>query len=837
MRLPRRVQICGAAVAVTAGLISSTAMSATGEPSDPVYRVAGLSEPAEIRVDDWGVPHIYADEHYDAFFAQGFNAARDRLFQIDLFRKRGLGRLAESFGPSYVQQDLANRRFMYRGPLDREWLAYGNDAKRIAEAYTSGINAYIEAARRNEDLMPWEFEFLGYEPEKWRPGDVVRLRSHALVGNLASEVERAYFVRDFGFEYEDIRSPLAADWKTKIPKGLNLDVLPKDPDDLLAVYNAATAGVEFSPDDLDDGFFGSATIDGRRVEPSGGSQRPDAGDPDASIYRSGTRGRHEGSNTWAVAPERTATEGPLIASDPHRTQAVPSLRYAAHLNAPGLNVIGAGEPGLPGVSLGHNERIAFGLTIFDIDQEDLYVYRTNPKNPDEYRYRGRWEPMTIEPTSVDVRGGEPVSEDLKFTRHGPVIYEDPDSNVAFAVRTVWSEPGTGAYFGSIEYMRSQNWREFLGAMNRWGTPGENQQYADVTGRIAWKPGGKTPVRHNWDGLLPVPGDGRYEWDSFYPMDKLPMSVDPERGWLQTNNEMRLFDDFENGPEPEYVNRKIGFEALLTARAVRTREVLAEQDEATLRSMRRLQRDNLSVPARTITAALGDVESDQPRVRRALDLLRGWNHRMDNDSAAAALFDVWTDLHGAPGTGDGFLGQAVVDAAVEDPQAAERIGVPHETALLDMISHPRKWFPGDAVAARDRAIVSSLDRATRKLRRDQGADQDAWRYGFYNRQVLRHPFSALVDSRSRRAIDVGPRERVAVGNTVGDDGASWRYVAEPGNWDDAIAMNNPGQSGDPESPLYDNLFEPWATGGSFPLLFSRDAVEKHTRMRIRLLPED
>lgn len=848
VRPSRRTFLTGtgalAAAAVAPSVAASPASAAPAgstaqETPDHVYRVDGLSGPAEIRVDSAGVPHIAAEHHYDAFFAQGFNAARDRLFQIDLWRKRGLGRLAASFGPAFVDQDAANRRFMYRGSMSQEWLAYGNDAQRIAESYAAGINAYIAAAEQDTSLLPWEFEFLGYSPERWEPEDVVRVRSHAIAGNLTGEVERAYFVRDFGFQYEDIRSPLAAGWQTAIPEGLNLDLLPDDPDELLSVYLLATADVELREEDLEAVEFGSPTLRGHTVQRGEtASNAPDAADEgrgDGSGTGSPYRRPNEGSNTWAVAPQHTATEGPLIASDPHRGQGVPSLRYIAHLNAPGMNVIGAGEPGLPGVSLGHNENIAFGLTIFDIDQEDLYVYETNPENPTEYRYQGRWIPMEIEEAEIEVRGGDPVVVALKFTRHGPVIYEDEERHVAFAVRTAWSAPGTGAYFGSVEYMRAQNWDEFLAAMNRWGAPGENQQYADVEGNIGWKPGGKTPVRENWDGLLPVPGDGRYEWDGFYSMDKLPVNVNPDRGWLQTNNEMRLFDDFENGPQDEYVQRKIGFEALQTARATRTRELLADVQDATVQSMNELWRDRLSIPARSIIGELDAIATDDQDVQQAIALLRNWDYQMGNDSAAAALFDVWTALHGAPGVGAGFLGQALVSAVVDDAEAVERIGVPDETVVPEMVANPEDWFTGDVVAKRDQAVVTSLRHAVDKLTEDQGDDPGQWRYGAYNQQELRHALSDLVDFRTRRQIDIGPRERFVVNNTIADEGASWRYIAEAGNWDQAVAMNNPGQSGDPESPYYDNLFASWAAGETFPLHFSDEAVRDNTEVLIWLRP--
>ena len=210
--------------------------------------------------------------------------------------------------------------------------------------------------------------------------------------------------------------------------------------------------------------------------------------------------RSAGSNNWVVAPERSATGRPILADDPHRSHALPSLRYIAHLNAPDLNVIGAGEPALPGISIGHNERIAFGLTIFAMDQEDLLFYN---RDGDRYRYQDRWEPLERVETTIAVRGAAPVSVSLAFTRHGPVIFEEDDR--LWVVRAAWLEPGMAPYFGSIEYMRASNWRGFVAALNRWGAPSENQVYADVDGNIGYKPAGLLPRRVNYDGLLPVRG--------------------------------------------------------------------------------------------------------------------------------------------------------------------------------------------------------------------------------------------------------------------------------------------------------------------------------------------
>ena len=463
------------------------------------YQVDGLSAEAEIIVDQYGVPHIYANDHYDVFFVQGFNAARDRLWQIDLWKRRGLGQLAEILGASYVDQDKAARMFVYRGDMYAEWLAYGNDAKRIAESFTAGINAFIKVAKANADLMPVEFGLLGYQPSQWHADDVVRIRSNGLWRNVVTEVWRAQLACADQAELAARWLKLEPTWQTQTPAGLDPCVIP---DNVLDNYLLATASVNF--DDLSP------------------PQRM------AKALTKAKRDAHKldvGSNNWVVTGSRTTTGRPILADDPHRSHAVPSLRYVAHLNGPGINVIGAGEPALPGISIGHNDKIAFGLTIFPIDQEDLYVYE---KKRGGYLYQGDVEPFTQRGETVAVKNGKAQSVTLKFTRHGPVIAETKKH--AFSVRAAWLQPGMAPYFGSIEYMRAENFREFVGALNRWGAPSENQVYADIDGNIGYKPAGRFPKRDNWDGLMPVPGDGSYEWDGYFDMDVLPEEYNPERGF-------------------------------------------------------------------------------------------------------------------------------------------------------------------------------------------------------------------------------------------------------------------------------------------------------------------
>ena len=534
--------------------------------------MTGLRAPAEILTDPWGIPHIYASSTHDAFWTQGFQVARDRLWQIDTWRRRGLGLLAQVWGAEYAGQDRAARLFLFRGDMHAEWLAYASDTKDIATAFTAGINAYVTLTQQDPARLPLEFRELGYEPALWAPSDVARIRSHGLFDNVTHEVARALILRDFGPAAEQLLRRREPAGELTVPEGLDLRVIP---DDVLRDYALALRPAQLR---------GPA---GASAEAGGGPVR--AG---------------EGSNNWVLAPERTATGRALLANDPHRTVALPALRYIAHLSAPGFDVIGAGEPALPGLSIGHNGHVAFGFTVFPVDQEDLYVYRTRPAQPREYWYRDRWEPMTVVREEIPVRDAPPVPVELWFTRHGPVIRSAPESDAAFAVRAAWLEPGMAPYLSSIETMRAPDVERFTAALNRWGAPGENLVYADEAGNIGWKAAGLTPVRPNWDGTLPVPGDGRYEWAGFYDMDALPAEVNPARGWIATANEMNLPPGF---PHDQVITR----DWPAPFRAERIAEVLGPATGSTVADMVRLQGDYVSLPARRMVRVLPRAELDRP----------------------------------------------------------------------------------------------------------------------------------------------------------------------------------------------------------------------------------
>jgi penicillin amidase len=774
------------------------------------FTLDGLGAPAQICVDNWGVPHIYASTVDDVFFVQGFNAARDRLWQIDLWRRRGLGLLSEVFGPEYVARDRAVRLFLYRGDMHSEWLAYGSDTKRVATRFTAGINAFVRLTEENPELLPIEFREFRYRPALWSPEDVARIRSHGLFYNLRQEVLRARVVRDFGPHVEDLRRRREPPHELRVPDGLDLSLIP---DDVLNVYELATTPPVFAA---------SATT-GDDVAPP---ERPPGG---------------SNSNNWVIAPQRTATRRPMLANDPHRALSVPSLRYLAHLSAPEFDVIGAGEPALPGISIGHNGRIAFGLTIFAIDQEDLYVYETNPDEPMEYRYQGRWEPMRVVHEAVPVKDADPVSVELRFTRHGPVIYEAPQRRTAFAVRAAWLEPGMAPYLGSMDYMRAQNWYEFLAAMNRWGAPPENQVYADTEGNIGWQTGGLTPIRPNWDGLLPVPGDGRYEWAGFYDMDQLPGTENPASGWLATANEMNLPPDFPP-------DRTISYDWYAPYRRERIGEILAANAAMSTRDSVRLQTDYVSIPARRIVGRLKDLQADDLGVAELLTMLRDWDGDLSADSAPAAVFEVWYRRHLRPALLRKALEPLVPPERVD---AALAVILPDEVLLadarvdLDLLENPGDRMGPNPDATIAEAVLSSLRDTRGDLERLLGPDRADWTWGKLHVSRLSHPFSALVRESFRQQTSIGPAPRGGSGDTVGNTaytsdfvqsaGSTFRIVVDVGSWDDSVAMNSPGQSGRPDSPHYADLFASWASDDAFPLLYSRERVEETTAERIVLEP--
>jgi penicillin G amidase len=535
-----------------------------------------------------------------------------------------------------------------------------------------------------------------------------------------------------------------------------------------------------------------------------------------------------GSNNWAIHGSRTASGRAIVANDPHRAHAVPSLRYIVHLKAPGFDAIGAGEPAVPGISLGHNGTIAFGITIFCADQEDVYVHRIDERG--HYRHGKGLEAMQVIAEPIPVKGEADQIVTLKFTRHGPVIREDAIRGTALAVKSVWFEPGSAAYLASVAAMRTRDFSEFRKAVGHWGAPSMNIVYGDVAGNIAWMPAGKMPRRPNWNGLLPVPGDGSHEWHGFLSQDELPLRLNPAEGFVATANQMNLPADWPHESLP------VGFEWSERSRATRIHEVLGQRCDETVTSSQELQTDVLSVPARRLQRLLMGLSSKNTEVALGLAMLRAWDCRLTVDSAAAALFEVWWMKHLRPRLLRHMARNASL-AAILAPG-----DIDGTLAALEALD---ARFGSDATKARDDLLHDTLGAAVGECRDRFGVNADHWSWGALHQGYFEHALSRL-NAQCVPPMDVGPLPKGGSGSTpmhagyrLGDfrvtHGGSVRMVMDVGAWDNSVCINAPGQSGDPRSPHYRDLAPLWAKGEYVPMLYSSGRIEPEITHRISLKP--
>ena len=771
-------------------------------------RLPALARPVDILIDAHGIPHIRAETFLDAFVAQGWNAARDRLWQLDLWRKRGLGLLAADFGPGYLEQDRASRLLLYRGDMSREWGSYAEDDKTICEAFTAGINAYIALCEAEPERLPPEFGLLGTRPGRWAAEDVVRIRSHSLSRNGISEILRANVLARSDLGTDLIRRSLEPPVTPAIPDGLDPSIVPLA---ALDVLKLATTDVRFTPERL------AAKLE----EAAQWRQVTDLGD----VLRDES---FAGSNNWAVSAALSGTGAPVLASDPHRNHALPSLRYIAHLTAPGLDVIGAGEACAPGVSFGHNGDLAFSGTIFYIDQEDVFILKKAPDDPDMFVEGGERRPIDTVAELVGVRGHPDQTLKLRFSPHGPIFHET--ATHAFALRSVAQEPGTAPYLGSLTGMRERTVAGYAASLHRNKTPSTNHVFADKAGSIAWRPAGLAPVRQGHDGLLPVPaGSGR--WAGFMEASLMPLTVNPACGWLATANAMNL------PPDWDHVRHPLGFEWVDRARLNCIEETLAPARSHGVADAAALQTSSVSVPARRLAKLVLGIPAWTPNVLAAQRLFAGWNGDLARDSAAAALSEVWWMKHLKPG---------LLNLLVDAPELrALLVPVDNETAL-GLLEAPDRRFGAQPILRRDQLLFSTLEAAFTDLGNHLGADTKRWAWGKLHHARFEHPLADLPGAKEAGLSDLGPwpmagsaSSPMHTGYRLSDfrviAGASFRMVVDLADPDRSTCINSPGQSGDPRSRHYGDLTPLWAAGRYVPMPFTRGAVDAAAVERIRLEP--
>lgn len=771
-------------------------------------QIPGLESPVEILTDRWGVAHIYARNEHDLFFAQGYNAVSDRLFQFEMWRRQATGTVAEILGRRELERDIGARLHRFRKDLGQELAHYHPRGEAIVTAFVEGINAYIARTEQDPGLLTPEFTWLGIRPGRWKPEDVIS-RHQGLLSNVTTELVVAQAVAKAGAD-------AVAELQWLRPGTPKLDLDPAIDatlinDNILELYRAFRAPLDFRPEDVEPRY---------RADTVAASDR-------AGAIATGDGRDAIGSNNWTVSGRFTQTGYPIVANDPHRTLAVPSLRYFVHLNAPGWDVIGGGEPVLPGISIGHNRQGGWGLTVFGQDNEDLYVYDTDPANPDRYRYGEGWETMRVIEETIPVKGENPVTVKLKYTRHGPVLYEDSEHHRAYALRAAWMEIGNAPYLASLRMDQARSWEEFVDACSYSRIPAENMVWGDRDKNIGYQAVGISPIRPHWSGLVPVPGDGRYEWDGFLPITALPHLENPPRGYWATANNYMLPDGY---PYTNAIHYTWGDEM----RGLRVDELMASGRRMTIVDMMNYQHDQLSIPARNIVPLLRPVAIRDRAVSRARDILVDWDYQLGADSVPAGIYVRFERI----------LMHKVAGKMVPDSLAREFTSL-NKKRVIDWLVAPDGHFGEDPIAGRDRLLLDSLTEAVAQMRKLRGSDMAKWQYGGtdYKHVLIEHPLAPAVNEKLRAQLNVGPAPRGGYDSTLnatgaGDNqrsGATFRVILDTAEWDNSVATNAPGQSGDPRSPHYRDLFRLWSKHQYFPLFYSRGKVESVTERRLVLEP--
>ena len=781
---------------VAAGATGAVAAGAFGyllrrplPPLDGELRLKGLSAPVEIVRDRWGIPHISARDPLDAFFAQGFCHAQDRLWQMELTRRLTAGRLAEVFGKLALDVDRFQRRLGLHRAAQREWDTADADLRDTLRAYAAGVNACLDGLVAAKKLPP-EFVLARFQPEPWQPVDTLgfaRYLAYSQTPNWESELVRSRLIARLGYAAASSLEP---------------DVWQPDSDAL------------------------------PRLEDWGPPEAPEPGEL-PPIALAGGPGV---SNAWAVSGARSSTGKPLLANDPHMFPRLPSVFYEAHLAAGGeLNVAGASAPGAPGVIIGHNRHIAWGITASMADAADLYVERLDPGDSRRTEFAGRWESGTLVREVIPVKGrAKPWTEDVLITsRHGPLLTPTPslaDEHRPLAMRSMVLEAESAAS-AILAINRAASWDEFRAAASRWGTPTMNLTYADTDGNIGYQMVGSVPVRERGEGLVPSPGwTGQYEWRGTIPFDELPRAFNPSDGlWANANQHVAT-------SSPHFFSR----EFIDPARYQRIRQVLESKTRHSAVDFGALQADEVSLPARRVAAVL--VEHVRPRRRpeaRALDELRRWDGRVSADSPAASIYEVFRNelvrARHAEAVGDLL---PVLHGVGPHPL----VGATNSQYFLQTyrVLHFVENNPGDPAV--QRAFQASVAWLSRKL----GPNVGMWQWGRLHQLRLEHALSARKplgvlfdipsfpwsgDLETVRAGGSWPGEYRAVGPI-----SAYRFIADCGDWDNSLSCIPGGQSGQRGSPHYADQVDAWRRVAYHPLSFTRPAIARVQRHTLRLVPE-
>jgi penicillin amidase len=757
--------------------------------------VPGLRSTVEVYRDRWGVPHIYADNMEDLFFAQGYVTAQDRLWHMEFNRRVASGTLSEICGEATLDTDRFIRTLGWRRVAEEEAEALEGEALSALEAFSAGVNAYIDSHRGS---LPLEFTILGFEPRPWIPADSLawaKVMAWDLGGNWEAELLRARLVEAVG---EERAAELAPPYPQRSPF-----IVPPEV-----------------------GGYGQLNLDGLLSWVAEVKDLLDSGAPGV------------GSNNWVVDGTRSATGSPLLANDMHLGLQMPSIWYEVHLVGGGFNVEGYSFPGVPGVIVGHNEHIAWGVTNLGPDVQDLYIERTGGAHPDQYQYRDEWVNMEIREEVIEVAGQDPVNERVQVTRHGPIItpvVEDLDQVIALR----WTALEPNRLFDAVLGLdRASNWEEFRAALELWAVPSQNFVYADVEGNIGYQAPGLIPVRiDRHTGLVPVPGwTGEYEWQGYIPFDELPSVYNPAAHFLVTANNKVVSDDYPH---------VLAYDFAVGHRAERITTLIEEQDVASIEDFRRIHADNYSIPGEIFTPYVLQIEPESFLQERALNELRVWDYRCDAESTGAAIFQVFY-VNLVENTFGDELGEELM---------AEYLGgwTWHHIALEEMIAEQNNpWFDDLTTPQRedrDDVVLRSFEDALDYLGNRFGDVPHAWKWGrFHGATFVHQPLGESGIGVLERIFNRGPVSVGGSGHTVNaasfdpDEpyettrGVSQRLIVDLSDFDNSLSTHATGQSGLPFHRHYDDMISLWQGVEYHPLLWSREEVEQNREGLLVLEPQ-
>lgn len=754
-------------------------------------KVKGINNPVEIFRDDWGIPHIYAENTQDLFFTQGFVHAQDRIWQMELSRRTAKGCLSEIFGDIAFETDLAVRTFGFHRLAKIDWDLYDDFSRDSILAYTKGINYYIE---KNHSRLPIEFTLIRHSPEPWDPIDslaFIRLMMWKLSHAWYSELVRSQVIQSTS---PDIAAELEINYPSTNPSSL-------------------PEGIEFNLLDADGQL---ARADGPFIN------------------------RGIGSNAWVVSGDKSETGKPYLCNDMHLEINIPSIWYQSHLVAKDYQVAGVSMPCVPGVLVGHNANIAWGMTLAFTDCEDLFIERFDPDAPGKYLTEDGWHEAETIQESIKVKGrNEPVIEEIVITRHGPVIskvvgYEQE----RFAVNSMALQPST-AYRGWLVLNQAKNWDDFVEAMHYIEAPQLNVVYADIDGNIGYWITGKVPIRKNGTGEVPVPGwTGEYEWINTIPFEKMPHAFNPETGFIVNCNNCIVSGDYPYFLGNIWMN---GY------RANRISDVLESKGSYSPADFKDLQLDFTCLPGKEFVSIIKDIKVGDLELQEPLQTLLNWDGKLTPDSIGGTIYEVlrYTLIRNLlqPTLGEQLCNRIMGQGFHPLLHSTSEFYGQDTVVLLRLLNNPDSWWIKNA-GGKQRLIETSLKQTVRWLQDELGPEINNWLWGKIHRIDFGHALSMqrpLDKVFNRGPYPIGgdtdtPCQTAMLPNQPYDNQAwspSFRQIIDMGDLSQSIASLPPGQSGQLGSNHYDDLIDPWLVGEYFPILWTRDQVISRSKDKLVL----